>query len=520
VLAGLATPVLGVRQAASPCDSLHPQRLAILPTASFATRSSSSCARARPGRRTAGCTRIRAITHAVPGTPIARSRRTQTADPMRQPRLRIALISEHASPLATLGSVDAGGQNLYVLNVAKCLAKSGHHVDVLTRRDARHLPAVVDLRPGLRVVHLDAGPASFVPKERLLQHMPAFLEAARALLQHSVAYDVLHANFFMSGLVGLRLKELFGLPLVMTFHALGLVRREHQGPSDAFPPMRIDIERCLVRRADRLVAECPQDEADLVRLYRAAPADITTIPCGVDLSEFAPGPKPDARRALGLADDEFVILQLGRMVPRKGVDNVVRALALLPRAAKARLVVVGGESVTPDAALTPEIGRLQALAAEVGVADRVTFTGQRRREQLRACYCAADVFVTTPWYEPFGITPLEAMASGTPVIGSAVGGIQYSVVDGVTGFLVPPRDPAALAGRLRQLHANPWLAQGMGRAGVRRVRALFTWERVASDLAEVYDELLAVGLRPALADAVAAPVAARRAASRALGLHA
>jgi glycosyltransferase involved in cell wall biosynthesis len=400
--------------------------------------------------------------------------------------LRIALISEHASPLATIGSVDAGGQNIYVLNVAKCLAREGHRVDVLTRRDDAALPAVVNVRRGMRVVNLDAGPPTFVAKEQLLRHMPAFAEAAHELLRRSAPYDVIHANFFMSGLVGLRLKEIFGVPLAMTFHALGLVRQEHQGPNDGFPPVRAEIERCIVRGADRLIAECPQDEADLIRLYGADPARISTVPCGVDLAEFGPGCKASARRELGLDDDEFVILQLGRMVPRKGVDIVIRALGMLDPSLRARVLVVGGESHDPDPLRTPEIGRLRALAEACGVADRVTVTGQRRRDELPACYRAADVFVTTPWYEPFGITPLEAMACGTPVIGSAVGGIKHSVVDGITGFLVPPRNPAALAERLRQLQAHPWLGQSMGRSGMRRVRALFTWERVAADLAEVY----------------------------------
>ena len=396
--------------------------------------------------------------------------------------LRIALISEHASPLAAIGGVDAGGQNIYVRNVARCLASAGHQVDV---------------RPGMRVVHVPAGPPRFVPKEQLLQHMPAFADAARELFQNSVDYDVVHANFFMSGLVGLRLKELFGVPMAMTFHALGLVRQEHQGPDDGFPPMRIEIERCIVRNADRLIAECPQDAIDLRRLYGARPEGISTVPCGVDPAEFPPTCKTTARRALGLADDEFVILQLGRMVPRKGVDNVIRALALLPREMRARVLVVGGESPDTDPKLTPEIGRLQALADALGVGDRVTFTGQRRRLDLPDCYGAADVFVTTPWYEPFGITPLEAMACGTPVVGSAVGGIKHSVVDGATGFLVPPRHPAALAERLCQLHASPWLRQAMGRSGVRRVLANFTWDRVAADLADIYESICAAHPRVA-----------------------
>jgi D-inositol-3-phosphate glycosyltransferase len=298
-----------------------------------------------------------------------------------------------------------------------------------------------------------------------------------------------HANFFMSGLVGLRLQQRFGVPLVMTFHALGLVRREHQGAADGFPLARIDIERRIVREADSVIAECPQDKADLLRLYGADPGRIAIVPCGVDLTQFRPGDKAAARRELGLADDEFVVLQLGRLVPRKGIDNVIRAVARLPRAIKPRLVVVGGDAPEPDERLTPEIGRLRRIAAECGIADRVVFTGQRQRDRLRACYVAADVFASTPWYEPFGITLLEAMACGTPVVGSAVGGIKHSVLDGVTGFLVPPQDPGALAERLAQLQAHPLLREALGHAGVRRMRSMFTWDRIAGELAEVYRAL-------------------------------
>ncbi|MCR5868609.1 MAG: glycosyltransferase family 4 protein [Aquincola tertiaricarbonis] len=404
-------------------------------------------------------------------------------------RLRIGLISEHASPLAHAGSVDAGGQNVYVSQVARALAAMGHHVDVLTRRDDAALPAVVDVRPGMRVVHIDAGPPEFVPKEDLLQHMPAFTRASRHLMQRSVGYDLLHANFFMSGWVGLALRHIFEVPLVMTFHALGLVRREHQGSADTFPAARIDIERRIVQGADRLIAECPQDRDDLVRLYGAQPETISTVPCGVDLSMFGPRDRAQARRRLGLREDEFVVLQLGRLVPRKGIDNVIRAVGLMDRALKPRLLVVGGESVEPDERRTPEIARLRAVARDAGVEDLVTFTGRRDVAELPDYYAAADVFVTTPAYEPFGITPLEAMACGTPVVGSAVGGIQYSVVDGVTGYLVPPKHPAALAERLSWLCANPALRGALGRAGMARVRSQFTWDRVASQLAEVYQEV-------------------------------
>ena len=400
--------------------------------------------------------------------------------------LRVALISEHASPLARQGSVDAGGQNVYVLHVAAALARQGHQVDVLTRRDQRSLPTAVDMRPGVRVLHIDAGPPEFVPKEQLLPFMKAFGTETLKLMRRSLPYDVVHANFFMSGVVGLRLQRQLDLPLVQTFHALGAVRRLHQQSADGFPAERIVLERRIATEADCIVAECPQDAEDLVRHCGAPAHRIAQVPCGVDLDEFGPGDRLDARRRLHLAEDEFIVLQLGRLVPRKGVDNVIRAVGRMSAGRPWRLLVVGGESVQPDERRTPEIARLRAVAREAGVADRVCFVGRRDRHELKDYYQAADVFVTTPWYEPFGITPLESMACGTPVIGAAVGGIQHTVVDGVTGFLVPPNDPDALARRLDELCATPALARLMGRAGRNRVCHEFTWDGVASRLADVY----------------------------------
>lgn len=400
--------------------------------------------------------------------------------------LRIALISEHASPLSVIGGVDAGGQNIYVAHVARCLAQAGHQVDVFTRRDRPDLPAVATWRPGVRVVHVDAGPASFVPKEDLLPYMSAFSQAVDQVVVTSGGYDVVHANFFMSGMVAQALREKHGIPYVITFHALGLVRREHQGTADAFPAERIDIECRLVDQADLIIAECPQDKADLMRLYGADPRKLCVVPCGFDAQEFSPMHWQRARRELGLSEDDFIVLQLGRLVPRKGIDNVIRALPYLPEGTRARLLIVGGDSRSPSELTSPEYQRLQAEARQCGVSDRVVFTGHRRRDELRRYYAAANVFVTTPWYEPFGITPLEAMACGTPVVASAVGGLQYSVTDGVTGLLVPPQDPLALAQCLGHLHANPRLAQAMGRAGIRRVRSRFTWEHVTASLVEAY----------------------------------
>jgi D-inositol-3-phosphate glycosyltransferase len=405
---------------------------------------------------------------------------------------RIAFISDHASPLAAAGGIDSGGQNIYVAQVATHLARLGYDVDVFTRRDDAELPEIVEWRPGVRVVHVPAGPPEYVPKEKLLPMMGEFCEWLRAFAQRGHGYALSHANFFLSGLASLELKRRLGVPMVVTFHALGRVRRLHQKEADRFPPEREEIEDAVIDEADAIVAECPQDRADLTTLYCAPPRRIATIPCGFDRGEFWPITRPFARRTLGLPCNEPILLNIGRLVPRKGIDNAIRGLARLERrhGIAARLMVVGGNSDLPDPALTPEIGRLRALAAAEGVAERVVFTGRRSREFLKLYYSAADVFVTTPWYEPFGITPLEAMACGTPVVGADVGGIRYSVADGETGWLVPPDDPDALAERAARVLSDPQAAAAMGRAAIARVNAHFTWRKVARAMAALYGQVL------------------------------
>jgi D-inositol-3-phosphate glycosyltransferase len=408
---------------------------------------------------------------------------------------RIALISDHASPLAALGGVDAGGQNVYVAQLTRHLAALGFEIDVFTRRDDPAQPDVVELAPGARLFHVPAGPPARLPKEQLLPFMGDFSDCVLARAWDCGGYDLCHANFFLSTLPAMALKKAFGVPFVVTFHALGRVRLQHQGAADSFPRERLAIEERAVGEADAVIAECPQDRIDLRQLYFADPAKLRLIPCGFDPDEFAPQKKTEARARLGLGGDAFTVLQLGRMVPRKGVGNVIRGVARLRQrhGVAARLLVVGGESRDPDPRLTPEIGRLQAVAAEGGVADAVTFVGARGRAELRDWYAACDVFVTTPWYEPFGITPLEAMACGRPVVGSAVGGIRYTVRDGQSGFLVPPEDPDALADRLALLARRPELCRRLGRGALARVRSRFTWAHVAEAVARLYAEVLVGG---------------------------
>jgi glycosyltransferase involved in cell wall biosynthesis len=301
-------------------------------------------------------------------------------------------------------------------------------------------------------------------------------------------YHVMHANFFMSGLAGLKVKRALGIPLVTTFHALGRVRRLHQGRDDGFPDERFGIEDELVRHSDAIIAECPQDEADLIGLYQADAERIEIVPCGFDADEFHPVARNEARAALGWPQHRFIVLQLGRIVQRKGIDNVIRGVGMLKtqHGLDAQLYVVGGNSDAPNEIATPEIARLRGIARHAGVEQATTFVGRRGREQLHQFYSAADVFVTTPWYEPFGITPVEAMACATPVIGADVGGIRHTVKEGETGWLVPPRDPAALATRLAALQRDPALARRMGEAGLARARTEFTWNGVAAALKAVY----------------------------------
>ncbi len=404
---------------------------------------------------------------------------------------RIAFISEHASPLAAAGGVDAGGQNVYVAHTAKELAALGYEIDVFTRRDDPELPAVVRWVPGVRVIHIEAGPPRFVRKEDLLPTMCHFaervLDIATRARDRGEGYPVAHANFFMSGLIARRLREELGIPYVVTFHALGRVRLMHHGRDD-FPRERGLLEQMVIDDADAIIAECPQDAIDLRAHYDVDPARVTMIPCGFAREEFTTVRREDARRKLGLPADRPIVLQLGRMVARKGVDNVIRALAIARRdhGIDPLLVVVGGDSDTPDPELTPEIGRLMQIAREEGIDEDVRFVGRRSREALRDFYCASDVFVTTPWYEPFGITPIEAMACGVPVIGSRVGGIQYTVQHGRTGFLVEPKEPAELARRLAQVLSDPAIGELFGRRGRRRACQLFTWRRVAQQLDALY----------------------------------
>ncbi|KZC95126.1 glycosyltransferase [Clavibacter tessellarius] len=404
--------------------------------------------------------------------------------------MRIAMISEHASPLATLGGVDAGGQNVHVAALSAALADEGHTVTVYTRRDDEALPARVAFAPGVEVVHLDAGPARAVPKDDLLPHMG---ELADGLLAdwRTNRPDVVHSHFWMSGVAALDAAARLASspvgaaaapPVLHTFHALGSVKRRHLGVEDTSPAERTHLEPGVGRRADAVIATCSDEAAELVRAGVDA-ARITVIPCGVDIGHFTP-----RSYAAAAADAPMRVMVVGRLVPRKGVDLAITALGILADRGHrdVELVIVGGSGDAASATEDAEARRLMDAARAAGVADRVRLHGRVSQADMPAVMRTADVVVCAPWYEPFGIVPLEAMASGVPVVASSVGGLTDSVVDGVTGILVPPRDPAAIADALGELLADPARRRALGRAGRDRMEHGYSWATVAARTADAY----------------------------------
>jgi glycosyltransferase involved in cell wall biosynthesis len=404
--------------------------------------------------------------------------------------MRIALVSEHASPLAALGGVDAGGQNVHVAALAARLTAHGHEVTVFTRRDAADAPDRVATPDGYAVEHVVAGPPTDMPKDDMWRHMPQFADGLGARLGAG-GYDLVHSHFWMSGWATLRAvartPALAQLPVVHTYHALGVVKRRHQGAADTSPPDRLDVERSIGASVDRVIATARDEVRELEREGIDA-ARCAVVPCGVDTELFTPTDDPVPGRSSGpwSPGARHRLLALGRVVERKGIADVVTALQWLPGA---ELVVAGGGP--PDVVhLDPEVRRLSTHAEDLALGDRLRFTGSVPHDQVPALIAACDIVVSVPWYEPFGIVPLEAMACGRPLVGSAVGGLLDSVVPGETGELVPPRDPDALAQALRDLLADPDRRRAYGERGTQRVRELFTWDRVARLTEDVYADVV------------------------------
>ena len=391
--------------------------------------------------------------------------------------MRVALVSEHASPLAAIGGVDAGGQNVHVAELAAGLVRLGHSAAVYTRRDDPKLPERLTTAAGYEVVHVPAGPAEQVPKDDLWPYMGAFADHLSEMLTFQRP-DLMHAHFWMSAWAAAVTAERLNLPLLVTFHALGAVKRRYQGQSDTSPLNRIRVETAVAAEADCIVATCGDEVTELG--FLGVPANkVAVVPCGVDLGHFSSAAGNGGSAAVPERGCRYRLVSAGRLVRRKGYDTTIEALTRLP---DTELLIAGGGDATPE----PEHDRLLTLADQLGVADRVRLIGQVAHPQMPALLRSADLVVCSPWYEPFGIVPLEAMACGVPVVASAVGGMLDSVVDGVTGVHVPPRDSAALAEAIGALLDAPDRRAALSRAGLERVRSRYSWDRVAADTAAVY----------------------------------
>ncbi len=392
---------------------------------------------------------------------------------------RVAVISLHTSPLAQPGAGDSGGMNVYVRELVSALAQAGVDCTTYTRATRPDTPEVVQVEPGHRVVHLPAGPFDLA-KEDLPHVIEEFGDAVMDHLKNDRGADVVHANYWLSGLVAHRVKHELELPFVSTFHTLARVKAEGGDPE---PDRRDRAEADIINCADAICVSCTEEESQFRRLYGDPPGRIEIVAPGVEQAFFAPGDKRGARHALSLPSGP-VLLFVGRIQPLKGVDVAVRALAELDRR-DALLLVVGGASGLEGSV---EVARVMNLIDELGVRDQVRFVDPQPHHILSTYYRAADIVVVPSRSESFGLVAAEAAACGIPVVASAVGGLLTLVDDGLTGYLVPGRDPAMFADRIRTILDDPALAASMSVRAAERARR-YTWSFAAARLRRVYADL-------------------------------
>ena len=410
--------------------------------------------------------------------------------------MRIAVLSVHTSPLARPGGAKAGGLNVYVLQLARQLVARGCSVDIFSRASQPELPETVQIEPGLRAIHIPAGPVAPLAPEDIYAHLDAFEAGVLAYTEVEAAsgyelatrsgrgeapYDVVHSHYWLSGLVGERLKKTWDVPHVAMFHTLGEIKnrsslQEHE------TDLRIASERAVLLGAERIICATEQERSAIRALYGADLDKVTVIPLGVDMDRFRPAVKADARRRLGLGD-ERIILFVGRLEPLKGVDILIGAASMLDSDVDCSVLIVGGDETS-----SAQVEQLQGLARALGVGERVAFAGAVDHDMLPLYYNAADVCVVPSHYESFGLVAIEAMASGVPVVASRVGGLTGTVKDGETGYLIPWLCPEPFAERIELLLDNEPLRVSLGEAA-REAVSRYRWENVAGSVLEVYEAL-------------------------------
>lgn len=411
--------------------------------------------------------------------------------------MRIAMLSVHTCPLATLGGKKTGGMNVYVRELSTALGRRGIHVDVYTRSQDPCVPHINDsgLGIGARVIHVPAGPEKPLPTNEIYSYLPEFVDNILAFAdRENLAYDILHSHYWLSGLVAQRLRDAWDIPILQMFHTLGLMKnRITQDSRQHESELRIKSEREIMRAADALVAATAAERIQLMWLYGADMRKIHIIPPGVDVEQFCPIPEAEAREVIGLPKGHRLVLFVGRIEPLKGVDTLLRAIALLKQENTALsdrlcLAIIGGDLGSEEAD-DVEMQRLKQLREELGLGEFVAFLGSKSQATLQYYYSAAEAVVMPSHYESFGMVALEAMACGTPVVASEVGGLAYLVQDGITGFHVPDRDPEELAGKIRLLLENDELRQEMASAAVQAAQR-YAWPRITSQIETLYRQCI------------------------------
>jgi D-inositol-3-phosphate glycosyltransferase len=408
---------------------------------------------------------------------------------------RIAMISYHTCPLATLGGKDTGGMNVYVRELTRQLGHMGVHVDVFTRSQDDHVPHVLhELGYGNRVVHVPAGPEHPVPKQELASYIPEFVDGIKAFAcDKGIKYDIIHSHYWMSGIAAASLSDLWGgTPIVHMFHTLGEMKnRIALTDAEREGPYRINGEKQVLGRVDRVVAATIAEVTQLRFLYKAKASQLVTIPPGVDVSHFYPIPADEAKLYVGLKPEDRMVLFVGRIEPLKGVDTLIKAMSCLQlrQGERVHLAIIGGDPGASPREMSAEMARLQKLCDDLSVGQTVVFLGKRDQDKLPYYYSAAELLVMPSHYESFGMVALEAMACGTPVIASEVGGLAYLVRDGETGFTIPDQEPEALCEKISWLLNDRDLHATMSQRAVEYAQD-YAWEKIATQIVSVYQGLL------------------------------